>query len=169
MQPIELSFEYTAADYQEFLRNYFWKSQSRFYGILILLVLAVLAFTQEGSVFSWQFLLSAILPVGMFVGLWFGIMRYSGRRAFQMNLQMQEQRTGQIDAEKISIVGQTFSSEFKWEGVQRVEETQNLFLIYNSKSSAVILPKRDFAPAQIQDFKKLVSEIPGLAATWVTS
>jgi hypothetical protein len=168
MEPIKLSFEYTVADYQEFLLNYFWKNQSRLYLLLLLFVFVVLFFTFKGSFLSLEFLLSSILPVTMMIALWWGIMRFSGRRSFDMNAQMQEPRSGQIDGEKITIAGQTFSSDFLWAGVQHVEETRNLFLVYNSKASAVMLPKRAFSSTQIQDFKRIVSEIPGLSAAWMS-
>ena len=166
MEPIKLHFEYTEADYQEFLLNYFWKNQSRLYLLLLLFVFIVLFFTFKGSFLSPEFLLSCMLPVTMMIALWWGVMRFSGRRSFQMNLQFQEPRTGQIDPEKISITGQTFSTDFMWAGVQNVEETRNLFLVYNSKANAVLLPKRAFSPTQLGDFKKIVSEVPGLAFAW---
>lgn len=167
MEPIQLHFEYTEADYQEFLLNYFWKNQSRLYLLMLLLVLAVLLFTFKGNFLSSAFLISCLLPVAMMVALWWGIMRFSGRRSFKMNLQMQEPRSGQIDPDKITIAGQTFSSDFLWAGVQNVEETRNLFLVYNSRASAVMLPKRAFSQNQILDFKRIVSETPGLAVAWM--
>lgn len=169
MDEIEVHFTYTEADYQEFLRNYFWKNQSKFYILLLVFMLAFLVFTFKGAYLSWNFFLSCILPIALFAGLWLAILRHSGRRAFRMNDQMQETRSGRIDRDKISIAGQTFSSDFLWEGVQRVEETRNLYLVYNSKASAVMLPKRVFTANQQQHFKKIVAEKPGLAVHWLTS
>ncbi len=166
MASIELNFEYTEADYQEFLRNFFWKNRSRFYLIMILAGVVALVISQIGNVGTWNFMLSTVLPIVMIAGLWLGILHYSGRRAFRMTPQMHEKRNCLIDSEKMTVTGQTFTSEFLWEGVQNLVETKNLYLIYNSKSSAVMLPKRAFSAEQTRHFKKIASEISGLAVQW---
>ncbi len=165
MSPIQLSFRYTEADYQEFLRHYFWKNRSRLYLALGLLALVALVITQQGDVSSMGFWLSTLLPVSLILVLWWAILRFSGRRAFQMTPEMAEQRTCVIDADKIAVTGQTFLSEFKWAGVLYVAETKSLILVYTTKTNAVMLPKRAFSTDQRAAFKNLVDSNPTLATT----
>ena len=166
MEPISLQFQYTEADYQEFLRNYFWKNRSRLYIGLIFFALLVLGIINRDQLHSIYFLVSTVLPVTILVGLWFLILQHSGRKAFQMTPQMQDPRDCRIDQVEIALTGATFSSDFEWAGVQEVVETQNLYLLYNSKQSAVILPKRVFSGAQTNAFRRIVSQQPGLRVSW---
>lgn len=166
MSPIELSFQYTEADYQEFLRHYFWKNRSRLYLALGVLALVALVITQRGDTTSMSFWISTLLPVTLILVLWWAILRFSGRRAFQMTPEMSEQRACVIDVDKIAVSGQTFLSEFKWAGVLYLVETKNLILVYNSKTNAVMLPKRAFSSNQLAAFKNLVDSNPTLAARW---
>ncbi len=166
MEPISLHFQYTEADYQEFLRNYFWKNQSKQYIGLIFFALIVLGIINRDQIRSMYFLVSTVLPVAIIVGLWFMILQYSGRKAFLMTPQMQEPRECRIDLVQIVLNGATFSSDFEWAGVQQVVETRNLYLLYNSKQSAVILPKRVFSAEQTNAFRRIVSQQPGLRISW---
>lgn len=166
MESITIHFTYLESDYQEFLRNYFWKNRSRLYLFLGVLAFAFLVLLQRESFSTSTFWVSILLPLGLMVGLWWFVLQYSGRRTFRMAPQMSEARTCVIDQEKLDITGQTFKSEFRWSGVQQVVETARLVLIYNSKVSAVMLPKRAFSPEQFSNFKSLVENTSGLSAKW---
>ncbi|MCB9316330.1 MAG: YcxB family protein [Lewinellaceae bacterium] len=166
MSPIELSFQYTEADYQEFLRHYFWKNRSRLYLALGVLALVALVITQRGDTASLSFWISTLVPVTLILVLWWAVLRFSGRRAFQMTPEMSEQRNCVIDSDNITVRGQTFLSEFKWAGVLYLVETKNLVLVYNSKTNAVMLPKRAFSTDQFAAFKHLVDSNPALASKW---
>jgi hypothetical protein len=166
MDSLELKFTYTETDYQEFLQNFFWRNRSRSYLILGVVALVVMGWVLKDSLFTPRFWISILLPIVMIAALWWGILKFSGRRAFQMTPQMLEPRSCLIDTEKTVITGQTFKSEFSWTGVQSVIETRNLVLLYSSKTSAVILPKRAFAPEQLSAFKSWVDQHPDLAVLW---
>ncbi|MCC6461868.1 MAG: YcxB family protein, partial [Saprospiraceae bacterium] len=64
------------------------------------------------------------------------------------------------------VTGQSFSSEFPWAEVLRLVETKGLFLVYNSNTNAVMLPKRAFSEQQLSDFRALASHLPGLEVKW---
>ncbi|TNE49431.1 MAG: YcxB family protein [Bacteroidetes bacterium] len=168
MTPITLSFQYTEADYQEFLRHFFMRNRSRMYLILAVLMLVALTVTQGGDIFTLKYLLSVVLPVAMVLGLWWYLIRFMGRRTFRSAPQMQEGRNCIIGASMITIQGHTFSTEFSWSGVLQVVETSKLFLVYNSASSAIMLPKRAFAAGQIEQFRQLVDELPDIQVKWRT-
>jgi hypothetical protein len=122
--------------------------------------------TQRGDTASMSFWISTLLPVTLILVLWWAILRFSGRRAFQMTPEMSEERNCEIDADKIAVRGQTFLSEFQWAGVLYVTETKSLILVYNSKTNAVMLPKRAFSAEQLAAFKNLVDSNPTLATKW---
>ena len=166
MQAIELSFQYTESDYQEFLRHYFLKNRSIMYLVLAGLALLALTITQSDNIFSIRYLLSTLIPVSLILLLWWYLIAFMGRRQFRMAPQMQEGRNVTIDQEKITVVGHTFSSEFHWSGVLQVRETKSLYLVYNSKSSAVMLPKRAFTADQLPQFKQIVDGLSDVQVKW---
>lgn len=163
---IEINFRYTEADFLEFLKDYFLRNRSQLYVILGASALIVLAFTNRSNLFSVQYLLSVLLPIGMIAALWFWMLQYSGRRSFRMTPQMQEARSCTIGNEHIQMTGETFSSRFEWSGVQQVVETKHLFLLYSSPANALILPKRAFSEAERAGFVERVNRMSNLKVKW---
>lgn len=162
MTPIELNFQYTESDFQEFLRNYFFKRRLPVMLLTAILMIILVSMWSNGN----DRALYIAIPLGVLVITWFFVYHNLGRRSFRAMPQMQEGRNVTIDGEKVQVTGHTFSSEFKWEGVMEVVETSKQFLLYNSKVSAVILPKRAFSPEQMSAFRTLVDGLPGLTVKW---
>ncbi len=167
MEKIELNFQYTEADFKEFLRDYMFRNRFKWWVIMAVWVLLLLAYLNRDEEFlSAAYLLKVVLPVVFLLGLWWWILNTSSKKTFKMNPQLQEGRNCTIDAEGINIQGHTFSSDFKWAGVQRVVETDKLILLYNSKVSAIMLPKRAFDPQQLALFREIVGRQPNLEIKW---
>lgn len=158
---IQLNFQYTEADFLEFLRNYFIRHRLPVWGAVALGVLVLSLVFRSGPV-TW----SSVLPFLALVLTWLWLQQSLGKRNFRAVPEMQEPRACAIDAEKITVTGQSFSSEFPWTEVLRLVETKGLFLVYNSNTNAVMLPKRAFSEPQLSDFRALVSHLPGLEVKW---
>jgi len=44
-----------------------------------------------------------------------------------------------------------------------VVELKKWFLVYQNNLSAIIIPKKSFLPNQVEEFKQLLTSIPGLS------
>lgn len=166
MQQIELKFQYSEADYQEFVRDYYWKNRGRWW-ILLAIALLVIIVISRGDMFDTPVnIFSVLIPLIFLAGFWWLIFRFIGKRTFGMMPHMQEQLQCGINEEELQLRGETFSSEFKWVGVQRIKETKNLFLVYNSNVSAVMLPKRAFSDQDVSLFRSIVAARPDLPVKW---
>ena len=161
MPPIQLNFQYTEADFLEFLRNYFIRHRLPLWGTLIGVMLLLSLLFRTGPISA-----STLLPFVALVLTWFWLQHSLGKRNFKAAPEMQEPRLCSIDAEKITVTGQSFSSEFLWNEVLRLIETKGLFLAYTSNANAVILPKRAFSEQQLSAFRTLASQVPGLEIKW---
>lgn len=164
VEPINLQFQYTEADFQEFLRNYFWKNRSRLYIGVFAVALVVLAILNRDRLNTPQFWQSTALPVLLLLVLWFWILRNAGQRTYRMNTHMQEPCQCRIDPIQITLTGTSFSSDFEWTSIQQLVKTRHLYLLYTSKQNALILPLRAFSGEQIADFQAIVSRQPHLQA-----
>jgi hypothetical protein len=88
------------------------------------------------------------------LGIWYLTLRFTTSRVFKSNTQLLEPRRFSFDDNGIVMKGETFSSDYKWEGFLRVVETATGFLLFTSNVSAVILPKRIFNATQMEAFRK---------------
>lgn len=75
---------------------------------------------------------------------------------------LKERLEMELDFTHIHITGESFYTKLTWQKTYKVVELKNWFLIYQNNLSAVIIPKKSFADNQIEEFKKLLKEIPGL-------
>lgn len=54
-----------------------------------------------------------------------------------------------IDNEKIHLKGDSFESNFAWSAINKISETKKYFYIWQSRTDANIIPKRDLGSEQI--------------------
>jgi uncharacterized membrane protein YbaN (DUF454 family) len=162
MQPITLQFTQERADYEAFIRHYTTKGRGRrSFWIIGLLVLGVgvmnVALSRQPIGTT---LLFTLLPIALFLAFFAFFYRFLLRRNLSKTLeaspQFWEKRTVTITDEGLVINGETFNTDYTWKGITQLEETKDVFLLYSSPVTAVLLPKRAFSPEQLTEFRNLV-------------
>ncbi|MBP6698034.1 MAG: YcxB family protein [Flavobacteriales bacterium] len=84
------------------------------------------------------------------------------RRTFISSNHLGESLSMEFDPERIRMTGDSFYMEVIWAKTFKVVELRNWFMIYQNTMSAIIVPKRSFAPGEADQFRRMVRDIPGL-------
>lgn len=78
------------------------------------------------------------------------------KNAFYSNKKIQEEITYTFTDGKVHTKGETFEGDFIWNTVFKVKETADWFLIYQSKLTMNMVPKKDFSDGQISELRNMI-------------
>lgn len=81
------------------------------------------------------------------------------KKAFLSNQRIQEEIVYTFTDEKVFAKGETFESDFLWSSVFRVKENKDWFLIYQSKTTMNMIPKKYFAENEVLELRNLIKHI----------
>ncbi|MBK8497956.1 MAG: YcxB family protein [Flavobacteriales bacterium] len=84
------------------------------------------------------------------------------RRTYISSNHLLEPLLMEFDQERIRMTGDFFYMEVIWAKTFKVVELRDWFMIYQNTMSAVIAPKRSFAPGEVDEFRRMLRSIPGL-------
>jgi hypothetical protein len=84
------------------------------------------------------------------------------KRNYDSSNHLREQLEIEITGKEIKITGESFYTEIAWKKIYKIDEQKKCFLIYQNTLSAIIIPKKDFHGAQLQEFKSILSSITGV-------
>lgn len=101
-------------------------------------------------------LLAAIFA--MFTATQFFLPLIVHRRIYYRNVGLFSARTATFDDDGVRVDSEMGHGEKKWRSYSSYRETKNLFLLFQTKDSAGIVPKRAFpSPEAIADFRGLLA------------
>lgn len=80
------------------------------------------------------------------------------KNAFYSNKKIQEEIVYTFTDEKVQTKGETFDGDFTWNTVYRVKETKDWFLIYQSKTTMNMVPKKYFSPSEIIELRNIIEK-----------
>lgn len=80
------------------------------------------------------------------------------KNAFYSNKKIQEEIVYTFTDEKVQTKGETFDGDFTWNTVHRVKETKDWFLIYQSKTTMNMIPKKYFSPSEIIELRNIIEK-----------
>ncbi|MCD0477680.1 YcxB family protein [Chryseobacterium sp. LC2016-29] len=80
------------------------------------------------------------------------------KNAFYSNKKIQEEIIYTFTDEKVQTKGETFDGDFTWNTVHRVKETKDWFLIYQSKTTMNMIPKKYFSPSEIIELRNIIEK-----------
>ncbi|AYN01669.1 YcxB family protein [Chryseobacterium sp. 3008163] len=78
------------------------------------------------------------------------------KNAFYSNKKIQKEIIYTFTDEKVQTKGETFEGDFTWNTVFKVKETTDWFLIYQSKLTMNMVPKKDFSDGQISELRNMI-------------
>ena len=170
-----MSFTYSITDseFKEYVQNFYKKTFfKKFYWIFGLIVLVVILLTaynrsssepNEGSGNSSNIigsLLSWVLWIAIFIGLWAFILKRMGVMSSIKDQDRETilgERTLTFNAENVQIKSAVGETTLLWNGIKKWEQTPNLYLLYITHNSAHLIPKRVFSTEiERQEFETLL-------------
>ena len=153
----------TVEDYRKFMFQATYKRPLT----IIMMVIGILGITN--LMFNFQTLLengATSLTFGIVFIVYLFILPFiiywQANKSYETNQRLHETITYEFNLETWKVTGESFNSEMTWVKTFKVKETKDWFLIYNTKLSANILPKKYFEAGQQTEFKHLLQQISGL-------
>lgn len=146
----------THITFKDFLNFNFKNSLPRLilFSLIILAVLGLNFYNTEvetKEIFRSAMIWFAVLFVFIVVRSYFRL-----KNAFYSNKKIQEKIIYTFTEEKVQTKGETFDGDFSWNTIYRVKENKDWFLIYQSKTTMNMIPKKYFTKNQIQELRSLI-------------
>jgi hypothetical protein len=69
---------------------------------------------------------------------------FQSTKTFSDNKMIKEPLTYDFTSNQILITGETFTSSIRWNSLYKIKELNNWFLLYNDKTSMIVVPKKSF-------------------------
>jgi hypothetical protein len=153
---VQLEYEITPAEHFEMIKHVRIRPAARIVRICLYVFGIVI------GVVTYQYLEQVLgtFLVSLFVALIIlqMIMPYIiHRRIYSRNPRLYGKRTVTFDDQGLTSDSDIAHVEIKWSSFEKFRETQNLFLIYQTKDVAGITPKRAFpSPEAVAQFRSLL-------------
>lgn len=80
------------------------------------------------------------------------------KNAFFSNKKIQEEIIYTFTDEKVQTKGETFEGDFAWNTVYKIKETKDWLLIYQSKITMNMVPKKYFSDSQISELRNIIKK-----------
>ncbi len=80
------------------------------------------------------------------------------KNAFYSNKKIQEEIVYTFTDEKVQTKGETFEGDFAWNTVYKIKETKEWLLIYQSKTTMNMVPKKYFSQSEIIELRKIIGK-----------
>lgn len=80
------------------------------------------------------------------------------KNAFFSNKKIQEEIVYTFTEEKVQTKGETFEGDFAWNTVYKIKETKDWLLIYQSKTTMNMVPKKYFSDSQISELRNIIKK-----------
>jgi hypothetical protein len=81
------------------------------------------------------------------------------KRNYDSSNHLGEKLQIKISEHQINIRGESFYTELSWDKIFKVDEETDHLLIYQNNLSAIIISKKDLAPPEIKEFRRIVKAI----------
>ncbi|OIJ14539.1 hypothetical protein BKP35_06590 [Anaerobacillus arseniciselenatis] len=148
--------------YEEFKQysEYHTKKILMRYFISVFLIMFIAIYITMFEEFGW--FLTVALPLSItyigFVFLKF-ILKMINKRHYDQNPMLKQKMKYVISTKTIRLNSEQLQSKYSWEEIRSTIEYRDMFLLYVTKTSALILPKRYFQTKEdISQFKALLQD-----------
>lgn len=124
------------------------------FSLIILAVLGLNLYNTEidtKEIFRSAMIWFAVLFVFIVVRSYFRL-----KNTFYSNKKIQEKIVYTFTEENIQTKGETFDGDFTWKTVYKVKENKDWFLIYQSKLTMNMIPKKYFTKEQILELRSII-------------
>ena len=87
------------------------------------------------------------------------IMYYQTRQIYKSSKLFHENIIYSLDNNSVRMNGETFDSELKWSHFYKIKETKNFFMLYQGKTIASLLGKKNMNDRDIVEFKLFIQSL----------
>jgi len=152
---IELSITLQFQDYLKALFwHIYWKQKTRWFFIVFILLLAILIHSQGVAIFLVIFLV--VYPAVIYL---------SAEKSWQSNNSVQQHAQYTFSKTDVKIESETFHHRTEWINIYAAYEHANSFLIYSSRRTFFLIPKKFFSnQPQLEAFRSLLKSALGAKA-----
>jgi hypothetical protein len=160
---IKISLSLSPEDYYEYQQMYLtriagFRQRNHFrifvtFGIIVLLAGLNWIFIEHRENYPGLVALAGGLYL-VFAGIWG---RLKWRHWFLKNKHLFQDLEGEITEESLTVQSKTEETRARWEHYSRFIESRNLLVLVDSQENCLIVPRRAFAPAELESFLKLLS------------
>jgi hypothetical protein len=113
------------------------------------------------SIGSDNFQYQGLLVGGVMAGLLPLFVHFNANKQYSSNNRLKEEMVYEIEKEKVKIKGSTFSTEWNWDAIFKLEETKKWFLIWQDAQQVNVLPKKAFTQDQLYELRERIVEALG--------
>jgi YcxB-like protein len=170
LMTMHIRFSLTADDYREYQQTYlariagFWdRNHFRIFvtfGIIVFVAGINWIFFEHRENYPGLVSLAGGLYL-IFAGAWG---RLKWRRWFRKNRHLYQDLEGEITEENFTVRSNNEETLAKWEHYSGFVESENLIVLRDPQGNGVVVPKRAFAPAELESFLELLSRKLGRVA-----
>jgi hypothetical protein len=159
MEQVSITTQLTFDDYKKY-NLYFLKQNFKLHGIIIMIIF--------GLIFLFNLIVSprenlyGFIPMLIVPTILLFIYRRAIKKAFNNQSRLSEKTTYKIDKQCFYIEGESFETKLNWNKMDKVEETKDFFLVYQSKMAANIILKRDMTDDLIRQLRAVLVSISNL-------
>jgi hypothetical protein len=127
--------------------------------IRIITVMISLSFILS-TVFSFikgnSFESTQILWVILFLGIVPLMTYFNAKKNYSSNKRISEEIEYRFEENYLDIHGESFNSQYTWDKIYKITQTQNWVLIWHNRQVANPIPKRDIWKGELADLKDIV-------------
>lgn len=125
--------------------------------IFTVLMVFVLILNFNNNDFNTQELYKSVIISTVLVFIFVAVRSYFRlKTVYHSNQKIQEEIIYTFTNEMVGTKGETFESDFLWSSVHRVKENKDWFLIYQSKTTMNMVPKKYFSENEITNLRKII-------------
>ncbi|RXJ02453.1 YcxB family protein [Anaerobacillus alkaliphilus] len=156
---ITLEGQLTYEEFKQYSRYHSRKVLTRYF-IIVFLVSIIGVYIMAYDELGWFLTISLPLSITYmgFITLKI-VLNFFNKMHYDRNPTLKQRMKYMINAKSIRLTGNSLQSKYVWEDILSTTEYKDMFLLYVTKTSALILPKRYFKNKEdIVRFKGLLEE-----------
>lgn len=158
---MKLEFEQTVEHIRDLQKNHFFKSKwIKRFAIFFVIMLALNFYTlNKDEGFKMETIISIILPIFIMGGIWYAILKYGNK---QMSSGKNKDlligpRVVEFFDDKINYKTNILDTNYQWEAISNLKESDLCFYLYTGSVQALIIPKSAFKDEQQKkEFEDLI-------------
>ena len=97
-----------------------------------------------------------ILWVILFLGIVPLMTYFNAKKNYSSNKRISEEIEYRFEENYLDIHGESFNSQYTWDKIYKITQTQNWVLIWHNRQVANPIPKRDIWKGELADLKDIV-------------
>ncbi len=158
-KPINIEGQLTYEEFKQYSRHHSRKVLTRYFLIVFLISIMGVYFMAFDDL-GWFLTISLPLSITYMGYITLKVvLKFFNKQHYDRNPMLKQKMKYMINAKSIRLTSDRLQSRYVWDEILSTTEYKDMFLLYVTKTSALILPKRYFkSKEEIGQFKGLLKE-----------